>query len=82
MIKDYGRKLSNKADSDAEHHIANTIYYAAIAHALVYHNIMITSHSYEDLTKSYGRLSKENWLPDNLLNLFKQSLKYCRAKIE
>ena len=45
VIKDYGRKLSDCSESEAEYHISNTIYYAAIAHALVFHDLKITNHS-------------------------------------
>ena len=81
MIKDYGRKLSDKAESEAEHHISNTIYYAAIAHALVYHDIRITNYSYDKLMKSYDFLLEEQWIPKNLLNLFGKAIKHCKARI-
>ena len=80
MIKDYGRKLPNRLESEAEHHISNTIYYAAIAHALIYHDVKITNYSYENLKKSYDRLSKENWIPSNLINLFKKASEYCQTR--
>ena len=70
MIKNYGRKLSNSAESEDEHQISNTIYYAAIAHALVFHNLKISNHSYEKLKNAFYRLSEETWIPKNLINLF------------
>ena len=80
MVKDYARKLSSRAESEAEHHISNTIYYAAIAHALIYHDIKITNYSYENLKKSYDRLSEENWIPNNLIVIFKKVSEYCQTK--
>ena len=82
MTKDYGRRLSENAESEAEHHTANTIYYAAIAHALVCHDLKITRYSYEDLQKSFFQLSRQNWIPENLCDLFKKASEYCQAKMK
>lgn len=82
MIKDYGRKLSERAESETEHHVANTLYYAAIAHALIFHKLMITKFSYEDLEQSFDRLSKESWIPENLLGLFAEASTYCRSRVK
>ena len=80
MIKNYGRKLSSCSESEAEHHISNTIYYAAIAHALIYHNLKITNYSYQNLKNSYDHLSKENWIPRNLIKLFQKASEYCQKR--
>ena len=82
MIKEHARKLSSHAESELEHHISNTIYYAAIAHALIFHNVKITNYSYESLLKSYEQLSKEIWIPKNILDLFIKVAEYCKTKIE
>lgn len=82
MTKDYGRKLSASAKSEAEHHTANTVYYAAIAHALVCHNLKITKYSYEDLQQSFCQLSKEDWIPKDLRDLFAQASEYCKVKVK
>ena len=82
MTKDYGRKLSATAKSEAEHHAANTIYYAAIAHALVYHDLKITKYLYEDLQQSFCQLSKEGWIPDNLRDLFAKASEYCKVRVK
>ena len=80
MTKDYGRKLSTNYKSEAEHHTANTIYYAAIAHALVYHDRKITKYSNEDLQKSFCQLSKEGWIPKNLRDLFTKASEYSKER--
>ena len=82
MIKDYARKLTSKAESKVEHHVSNTIYFAAIAYALVYHNIKITSYSFEKLNIFFNQLSNENWIPETLCNLFTRANEYCKTKIE
>jgi len=84
MTKDYGRKLSTraKAKSEAEHHTANTIYYAAIAHALLHRDLKITKLSHQDLKDSFRQLSKEDWIPKNMRELFLETSKYCEAKMK
>ena len=82
MTKDHGRKLYTNYKSEAEHHTANTIYYAAIAHALIYHNLKITKLLYEDLQKSFCQLSKENWIPDNLRDLFIKASEYSKERVK
>lgn len=82
MTKDYGRKLSANAKTEAEHHTANTIYYAAIAHALVRHDLKITKLSYEDLIESFCQLSKEDWIPKSLRDLFVEALEYCKVRVK
>ena len=82
MIKDFGRKLSDCSESEAEQQISNTIYYAAIAHALVFHNLKITNHSYEKLRKSFDHLSGENWIPKYLLVLFVKAAELSKVRME
>lgn len=82
MIKDYGRKLSAYAESEIEHHVSNTIYYAAIAHALVYNDVKITNYSYENLIDFFNHLSNEKWMPKTLCSLFIKANEYCVTKIE
>lgn len=81
MAKDYGRKLSTQAKTEAEHHAANTIYFAAIAYALVHHNLKISKYSYKDLHQAFRQLSEQEWIPRNLCGLFKKACQYCEAKI-
>ena len=80
MIKDYSSKLSKRAKSKTEHQVANTIYYAAIAHALLFHGRRITRYTYENLEKSFSKLAKEKWIPNNIGNLFVKAAKVCQEK--
>ena len=82
MIKDYSRKLSTRAITEAEHHTANTIYYAAIAHALTCHNLKITKYSYTNIHESFCQLSKECWIPKDLRDLFTKASEYCKARVK
>lgn len=82
MVKAHGRKLSTSAKSEAEHQTANTIYYAAIAHALVWHYRKITKHSHKYLQDSFIHLSEEDWMPKGLVDLFIKASEYCRARVK
>lgn len=79
-IKDHGKKLSQTAKAEAEHQVANTIYYAAIAYALVFHNLKITTFSYKDLGQSFSLLSKEVWIAEGFQSLFAKASEYCQGK--
>lgn len=80
IIKDFGRKLSDNSQIEAEDQASRAIYYAAIAHGIIYHNFKITSISYEDLVVAFKRLLQEEWIPISLLELFKKALSVCNAK--
>lgn len=79
-IKDYSKKLSRRVKSKSEHHATIVIYYAAIAHSLVFQDSRITRFSYKELSQSFYRLSKENWIPKDLLSLFTEAFEYCETK--
>jgi len=79
-VKDYFKRLSGSAKSRTEYHVANTIYYAAIASALVFHDRRITKFSYKDLEEYFRRLDQENWIPEALRGLFTKACEYCRVK--
>ena len=78
-IKVHAKELYASAESESQRHVANTIYYAAIASALVLHNRKITSYSYADMAKSFGILSRETWIPNGLRRLFRQACERCQA---
>lgn len=79
-IKKYGKGLSANAESKAEHDAATAIYYAAIAHALAFHDQRITKFSYKKLETSFSRLAKEKWITRDLSVLFKIAGKYSKEK--
>jgi hypothetical protein len=81
-IKRYGKDLSSRAETKAEQEVATAIYYAAIAHALAFHDLRISRFSYKKLETSFSRLVKEKWIPKELSVLFKIAGKYCREKVK
>jgi hypothetical protein len=79
-VKEHSKKLSGNAKSQAEYHVANTVYYAAIASALIFHDRRITKFSYKDLEGYFQRLGQEQWLPEPLRKFFTRACEYCRAR--
>ena len=79
-IKQYAKSLSRKSKSDKEHTAANTLYYAAIAHALLYHKTKITKFSYAQMAKAFDKLRKLDWIKNYYTQLFTLAWKYCQEK--
>ena len=78
-IRDYFKKKSKSADSDTEQ-TATAIYYAAIAQALIVHDLKITKFSYKDLLKAYSLLIETKWIPPDLSDLYRKACEYCQDK--
>ncbi len=76
-VKDHAKILVSKAQTESEHEAAGIIYYAAIAHALVRHDIRITRHSYRQLVDSFAALLTGEWIPQDLKDLFGQARTVC-----
>jgi len=79
-IKRYGKRLFVRAGSEAEHEVATVIYLAAIASALVYHDVVITKSSYRKLVVFFSCFTKEKWIPRDLSDLLRVARKCCRAR--
>ena len=80
-IKDFGKELGTSSKDELERDMALAIYYAAIAGALVFHNVKISEYSHKQLEQSFETLSKHPWIPPNLAGLYKKACEYCRKKI-
>ena len=79
-IKDCSKKLSVSLDSKTEATLATTIYYAALASALAYHDRRLTQYSYEALAQSFATFTAKEWMIPELAGLFVQAGKVCRDK--
>ena len=80
-IKEHGKSLSQSTKADVEHDIANAIYYAAIAHALIYQNAKITKFSYKELERALAVFTQTDWVSKDLLDLFSKAVKYCHGQL-
>ena len=70
-IKDHCKERGASAQSDAEREVALTVYYAAIASALAYHNTIISEHSPKNLKDAFRKLEQNSWTPASLVTLFR-----------
>jgi hypothetical protein len=77
-VKDYFKELSSRSRRGDAHAATVTIYYAAIAAALVFQGRRITAHSPEKLEKSLGMLIAKPWMAPDLARLFERARKSCR----
>jgi len=76
-IKESSKKLSSTLDSEAEAALATTLYYAAIAGALVFHDRRITQNSPEKLAESFSLLIEKKWMTEELIDLFSRARHIC-----
>jgi hypothetical protein len=76
--KNYAKELVTSGKTRPERDIFLTIYFAAIASALVFHNKKITQHSYKDLKRFFSSFTKKNWILEEIRNLFKKAEEHCQ----
>jgi len=81
-IKDYSKQLSCTSIREAETAVATTIYYAALASSLIYHDKKITQYSYETLDASFTALIEKKWMTPELVGLFSNARRTCQSKRE
>ena len=79
-IKECCKRLSSSLESKPEAAIATTLYYAAMASALVYHRQRITQHSYEALDAAFAMLADKPWMDQDLAGLFSQARSLCQGR--
>ena len=79
-IKECSKTLVCTLDSEVEMALATTIYYAALAAALVHHDKKITHNSYEKLDESFALLVEKKWMAEELAALFSQAQRICQRR--
>ena len=79
-IKDFAKDLGTTASGEIERDVALAIYFAALASALVHHNVKISRHTYDKLEQSFERLSTHDWISPDLSQLFKKARRRCNKK--
>ena len=77
-IKKYYNHLSRRDKQGDEHDIEITIYFAALAAAMVIHHDKISSFSYESLEHSFSTLVNKSWMSSELITLFTEGINLCR----
>lgn len=79
-IKDLAKQLGASAKDDIERDVALAVYFAAIASALLHHNVKISEYDYKRLDRSFEELNQNDWVPPSLTKLFKKAHTYCSRK--
>ena len=79
-LRDYGKGLSSRHESNTESAAGAVMYHAATANALVFHGRNITPLSFEKLTEAYENLAQTQWLPAELRKLFRKVRVACRKR--
>ncbi|UCF15778.1 MAG: hypothetical protein JSW59_20475 [Phycisphaerales bacterium] len=88
QIKDKYREIAESYPSEQERQVATTVYYAAIASALLFHEESlfrenrITTFSYSELEEHFSQLLDINWLTPDLASLFDRVRAICRERRE
>lgn len=80
-IKNHGKKVLQSNPSAAGKATATTIYYAAIANALVYHRERITENSPDELLNAFASLLERPWMVSVLKSLFVSARDRCKASL-
>lgn len=75
-LKDHFKDQARLVASGDERHVATSLYYAAIAGAIVHHDAMITSLPPLELLRSFGELSSQEWIDSALRGLFKLAMSH------
>jgi len=79
-IKECSKRLSDRLDSQAERALATTLYFAALASALVHHDRKITQNTYGKLEESFALLIGKKWMDQGLVELFSGARRICEAR--
>ncbi|HNS20913.1 MAG TPA: hypothetical protein PKH24_10465 [Sedimentisphaerales bacterium] len=79
-IRDHAKKRAASEDSEREHAALTTIYFAATASALVFHDVKTTTYSYKSLGDSFERLIRQTWMPAKLADLFRKAIEVCQRE--
>ena len=80
-IRRHAKRMAVRKSPKARHSVAIAIYFAAIANALIFHDVKITRHSDESLDGSFTKLVAKSWMPTELVQLFEKARKVCRCKV-
>lgn len=80
-LKDYAKELVKRSRSEVTTAVATALYYAAIAAAMVFHEVKITRHGYSHLERSFAALLDKPWLTADLQTLLAGARRVCTMKL-
>ena len=76
-LKQYAKDLSRQDVPELSREVAITVYYAAIAAALVHHGRKIANFSYGELEAAFTRLIEAGWIAWDIADLLARARKIC-----
>ena len=76
-IKDHAKQTVTQDCPQTQRTTSLTIYYAAIASALIFHDRKITTYSYDALAISLAKLLDKPWIPPDLVEHLNTARKIC-----
>ncbi len=77
-IKDHAKKTAAPNCPEPQRTISITVYYTAIASALLFHGRKITTYSYDALASALGKLDGKPWIPMVLGKRLQAAQQFCR----
>jgi len=80
-IKVYAKNSGKSAEPEDLTEVWLSVYYAAIASALIFHDRKITEHSWDHLSEAFLSLSEKDWMQKELTELLKRAETHCGHKI-
>ncbi|MEJ2702732.1 MAG: hypothetical protein P8Z79_09860 [Sedimentisphaerales bacterium] len=78
-IKEYAKQSGMSVKSEGQTDVLLSVYYAAIAHALLFHDKKLSEHSYGHLISAFQALAEKEWVSLVLRQLFSKAHEHCRA---
>ncbi|KPK44134.1 MAG: hypothetical protein AMJ65_03895 [Phycisphaerae bacterium SG8_4] len=77
-IRGLSKKLGSSGKDKIERDVALVLYFAAIAGAIVFHNVRISQYSYEKLAQSIEALTQHDWITPEITRVYDEARKHCR----
>ncbi len=81
-IKEKGKHLAARGDTEAHKEVGVALYYSAIASSLVYHYKRISSYSLEKIAAQLQKLLNKGWITPELQDLMVRAYDQCRQACE
>ena len=81
-IKNLHKAQAESPPAGPKQEVATAIYYAAIASALVHHDVKITKLSHKSLSQSFSKLAAADWLEADVKQLLARAHESCLRHLE
>jgi hypothetical protein len=77
-IKDFAKESGTASTAGAETDAFLALYYAAIASALLFHDVKISKHPWMDLAQYFRSLAESTWVLPEFRDFLLKAHKYCQ----